>query len=112
MNSKFGECCNCPALIDGRYFTNYQDRDALQFDIMKENNISNSNAFRNYLIANGTTIMSGNTQMLEKNYKCNYNNKMETPVTSIDSSKFIDGKYSEDLKDFKGGDYKANIQTQ
>ena len=101
MNSKFGECCNGPALIDGRYFTNYQDRDALQFDIMKANNISNSNEFRNYLISNGTTIMSGNTQMLEQNYKCNYNKKMDTPTTSIDTSRFLDGKYVEDLKDQK-----------
>ena len=32
MNSKFGECCNCPALVDGRFFTEYRDRDALQFN--------------------------------------------------------------------------------
>ena len=66
MNSKFGECCNCPALVDGRFFTEYRDRDALQFNLMKDNNLTNSNAFRNYLIANGTSLMSNNTKDLQK----------------------------------------------
>ena len=67
MNSKFGECCNCPALESGRFFTEYRDRDALQFNIMKANNLTNSNQFRDYLIKNGTTIMASNTKVLEDN---------------------------------------------
>jgi hypothetical protein len=89
MNSKFGECCNCPALVDGRFFTEYRDRDALQFNIMKDNNLTNSNAFRNFLITNGTSVMSNNTKDLETKYKCNYNIQNPVPVTSIQNGKFI-----------------------
>ena len=111
MNSKFGECCNCPALVDGRYFTEYRDRDALQFNIMKDNNITNSNDFRNYLIANGTKLMANNTNVLETNYKCNYNLNNPTPTTSIQNGKFLDEKPQEDLADNKGVFSNENVQN-
>ena len=97
MNSKFGDCCNCPALVDGRYFTEYRDRDALQFNIMKENNITNSNQFRDYLINNGTNLMGSTLAMLETNYKCNYNIQNSTPTLPIDTGKFLDGNIIPDL---------------
>jgi hypothetical protein len=99
MNSKFGECCNCPALVDGRFFTEYRDRDALQFNLMKDNNLTNSNAFRNYLIANGTSLMSNNTKDLETKYKCNYNIQNPTPVISIQNAGFINETPMENLKE-------------
>jgi hypothetical protein len=102
MNSKFGECCNCPVLEDGRFFTEYRDRDALQFNIMKANNITNSNQFREYLIKNGTTIMASNTKVLEDNYKCNYNNKMVTTTLPINTGKFLNGQMQEELSDKNG----------
>jgi len=102
MNSKFGECCNCPALVDGRFFTEYRDRDALQFNLMKTNNLTNSNAFRNFLIANGTNLMNNNLQTLETSYKCNYQTNPATVSAPIDISKFINGQPLEDLNDNKG----------
>lgn len=102
MNSKFGECCNCPVLEDGRFFTEYRDRDALQFNIMKANNITNSNQFRDYLIKNGTTIMAANTKVLEDNYKCNYNNKITNTTLPVDTGKFINGQVQVDLRDNTG----------
>jgi len=111
MNSKFGECCNCPALVDGRYFTEYRDRDALQFDLMKNNNLTNSNQFRDYLINNGTNLMSSTIQMLETNYKCNYNNKNPTPSAPVDTSRFIDGNVLPDLTD-NAGIFNSNNNTK
>lgn len=90
MNSKFGECCNCPALVDGRFFTEYRDRDALQFNIMKDYNLTNSNTFRNFLITSGTTVMANVTKDLETKYKCNYNNQNPVPTMSIQNGGFID----------------------
>ena len=91
MNSKFGDCCNCPALVDGRFFTEYRDRDVLQFNIMKQNNITNSNQFRDYLINNGATLINSNISNIETNYKCNYNKPRDTTIMPMDSSKFISG---------------------
>lgn len=102
MNSKFGECCNCPALESGRFFTEYRDRDALQFNIMKANNLTNSNQFRDYLIKNGTTIMASNTKVLEDSYKCNYNNKIPTTTAPIDTGKFLNGQVQTELSDNTG----------
>ena len=102
MNSKFGDCCNCPALVDGRFFTEYRDRDALQFNLMKTNNLTNSNAFRNFLITNGTNLMNNNLQTLETNYKCNYQTNPATASAPIDTSKFISGQPLEDLNNNKG----------
>jgi len=102
MNSKFGDCCNCPAIEDGRFFTEYRDRDALQFNIMKTNNITNSNQFREFLIKNGTAIMASNTKTLEDNYKCNYNKKEETPTVPINTGKFLNGQVQTELNDNTG----------
>ena len=106
MNSKFGDCCNCPALIDARFFTEYRDRDELQFNIMKTNNITNSNDFRNYLIANGTNLIASNTKVLEDNYKCNYDKansvNNSTPSSSINAGKYINGQVLSELNDNNG----------
>jgi len=89
MNSKFGDCCNCPALVDGRFFTEFRDRDALQFNIMKQNNITNNNDFRNYLITNATSLISSNIGNIENNYKCKYNNQGNQFTLPINSSQNI-----------------------
>ena len=89
MNSKFGECCNCPALVDGRFFTEFRDRDYLQFNLMKENNITNSNDFRNYLISNATNLISSNIGNIESNYKCKYNKPTDQSNMSADTSKYL-----------------------
>ena len=89
MNSKFGDCCNCPALVDGRFFTEFRDRDALQFNIMKQNNITNNNEFRNYLISNGANMISSNIKNLENNYKCNYNSPNPNFLLPIDTGRNV-----------------------
>ena len=89
MNSKFGDCCNCPALTDGRFFTEFRDRDYLQFNLMKQNNITDSNTFRNYLISNGASLISSNIGNIETNYKCKYNKPTDQSTIPIDTSKFL-----------------------
>ena len=101
MNSKFGECCNCPALVDGRFFTNFRDRDDLQYNIMKENKLANSNQFRDYLIANASNIISSNIKDIEKNYKCNYNKPASQTLISADNGGYINGPLN-DPTDNKG----------
>jgi len=101
MNSKFGECCNCPALVDGRFFTNFRDRDDLQYNIMKENKLANSNQFRDYLIANASNIISSNIKDIEKNYKCNYNTPTTRTLISADNGGYINGPLN-DPTDNKG----------
>jgi hypothetical protein len=89
MNSKFGDCCNCPALVDGRFFTEFRDRDYLQFNLMKQNNITNSNDFRNFLISNANNLISSNIGNIETNYKCNYNKPTDQSTMSADTSKYL-----------------------
>ena len=89
MNSKFGDCCNCPALVDGRYFTEYADRDTLQFNIMKNNNLTNSNQFRNFLITNGANLISSNISTLETNYKCKYEKPNDQTTIDVNSAKYL-----------------------
>ena len=97
MNSKFGECCNCPALVDGRFFTNWRDRDDLQYNIMKQNNLSNSNQFRDYLITNAANIISSNIKDIEKNYKCNYNTPANQTVIGADNGGNLNGNDNSDV---------------
>jgi len=89
MNSKFGDCCNCPALVDGRFFTEFRDRDYLQFNLMKENNITNSNDFRKFLISNASSLISSNIGNIEASHKCKYNKPTDEQTIPIDSSKFL-----------------------
>lgn len=89
MNNKFGDCCNCPALVDGRFFTRYDDRIELDLELMKKNNITDSLAFRKYLIDNGATLIESNIKNIEKTHKCNYNKKEESPVAPINTSYYI-----------------------
>jgi len=95
MNSKFGDCCNCPALVDGRYFTEYADRDTLQFNIMKNNNLTDSNQFRNFLITNGASIITSNISTLETNYKCKYEKPNDQTNIEVNSGKYINNVLEE-----------------
>ena len=89
MNNKFGDCCNCPALVDGRFFTRYDDRIELELELMKKNNISDSLSLRKFLIDNGSNLIDSNIKNIEKTHKCNYNNKQETPVAPINNGYYI-----------------------
>lgn len=95
MNNKFGECCNCPALVDGRFFTRYDDRIEIDIELMKKNNISDSLAFRKFLIDNGSSLIDSNIKDIEKTHKCNYNNKQETPVAPINNGYYIGAPFND-----------------
>ena len=95
MNSKFGDCCNCPALVDGRFFTEYADRDTLQFNIMKQNNLTNSNEFRNFLITNGANLINANINSLEINYKCKYEKPNNEINIEINTGKYLNNVLDE-----------------
>jgi hypothetical protein len=95
MNNKFGECCNCPVLEDGRYFTRYDDRIELDLEIMKKNNITDSLALRKYLIDNASNIIDSNIKTIETSYKCNYNNKQPSQsYGDISNGYFINNELS------------------
>jgi hypothetical protein len=89
MNNKFGDCCNCPALEDGRFLTRYDDRIEIDLEIMKKNNISNSLALRKYLIDNASTIIDSNIKNIEVTSKCNYNKPRDAPAAAINTSYYV-----------------------
>ena len=95
MNNKFGDCCECPALVDGRFFTRYDDRIELDLEIMKKNNITDSLAFRKFLIENGANIIDSNIKNIEKTHKCNYKKKEDSPKASINSSYYLGTPFNE-----------------
>ena len=76
MNNNFGDCCNCPALVDGRFFTRFDDRIQLDLELMRKNNITDSLTFRKFLIDNGANLIDSNIKhfLVSKFYKCNYIN--------------------------------------
>ena len=95
MNNKFGDCCDCPALVDGRFFTEYRDRDGLQFDLMKKNNITDSLVFRKYLIENASSLIDSNIKSIEKTHKCNYNKPVDSPSAPINTSYYVGSAFSD-----------------
>jgi len=95
MNNKFGDCCNCPALVDGRFFTRYDDRIEIDLEIMKKNNITDSLALRKYLIENGSKIIDSNIKNIETSHKCNYNKPVDQPTAPINTGYYVSGPYSD-----------------
>ena len=95
MNNKFGDCCNCPALEDGRFLTRYDDRIELDLEIMKKNNITDSLVLRKFLIDNASNIMASNISDIETTSKCNYNKPINAPALPVDSAYYINGAISE-----------------
>jgi hypothetical protein len=95
MNNNFGDCCNCPALVDGRFFTRFDDRIELDLELMKKNNISDSLTFRKFLIDNGANLIDSNIKNIEKTHKCNYNKKQETPVAPVNNGYYIGAPFND-----------------
>jgi len=112
MNNKFGDCCNCPALIDGRYFTRYDDRINLNLELMKKNNITDSLVLRKYLIENGSNIINSNITNIETNYKCNYNKPSELPSSSISYGYYVSGPLSDPTETLAPFDTLSNSLTE
>jgi hypothetical protein len=95
MNNKFGDCCNCPAMVDGRFFTRYDDRIELDLELMKKNNISDSLVFRKYLIENASSLIDSNIKSIESSYKCNYNKPADQPAVPINAGFYVSGPLSD-----------------
>lgn len=95
MNNKFGDCCNCPPMVDGRFFTRYDDRIELNLEIMKKNNITDGLVLRKYLIDNASNIMNNNITSIEAAYKCNYTKQPDVPYGTINTGYFVSGPLSD-----------------
>jgi hypothetical protein len=49
MNNKFGKCCNCPALNDGRIFTSYAPSKDYNNNFMRKLGTDDSNKYRDII---------------------------------------------------------------
>ena len=94
MNNKFGDCCNCPAMVDGRFLTRYDDRIELNLEIMKKNNITDSLVLRKYLIENASNLIDSNIKNIETTHKCIYNKPVDHPMVPINSGYYVSGPLS------------------
>jgi hypothetical protein len=86
LNNKFGQCCNCPALMSdkGRMFTNYVSSRIYNDYASKMFFISDAHTYREKLQVDGSAIRADEIQKYEKN-KCKNNKKNSF---YIDSSKY------------------------
>ena len=75
-DNKFGECCNCPALMsDGRLVTSYISTPKLVANIKEMNNIKDEHEFRLFLQKNGSTLLAKQQDFLLKNKLCDLSKK-------------------------------------
>ena len=75
-DNKFGECCNCPALMsDGRLVTNYISTPKLVENLKKINNITDEHEFRMFLQKNASNILKQQQEFLLKNKTCDFSKK-------------------------------------
>lgn len=71
LNNKFGECCNCPALMDdSRLFTSYVPRRDYNALLMKDTQLTNSIDYKNMLQQNGAEIIASIQRNLNTNFRC------------------------------------------
>jgi len=85
LNNKFGECCNCPGLVNGdRMFNNYVSS-RIRNDIDRKNlGMPDSHSYRNAL-QNGATFIINSEISRVDSLKCVSNDKNKF---YIDSSKY------------------------
>jgi hypothetical protein len=75
LNSKFGKCCKCPALMDDdRLFRSYVSTRIYEDNNMKKLKLLDSHSYRNNLQNNGVKYMTLVNNEYE-NYKCTNNKK-------------------------------------
>jgi hypothetical protein len=85
LNNKFGECCGCPALVNGdRIFNNYVSSRLRNDQIKKSLNLSDSHSYRLVLQNTGQNIINNETNRLN-NLRCKSDGKNKF---YIDSSNF------------------------
>lgn len=75
-DNKFGECCNCPALMsDGRFVTNYISTSKLVANLKEMNNITDENEFRLFLQKNSLNLINKQKNFLLQNKMCDFSKK-------------------------------------
>ena len=75
LNNKYGECCNCPALMSdhGRMFTNYISSRLYNDIFSKSLKSSDSHSYREKL-QNNSQILSSNEIVKYEQVRCKSNN--------------------------------------
>jgi hypothetical protein len=85
LNNKFGECCGCPALVNGdRLFNNYVSSRLRNDQIRKTLNLPDSHSYRLVLQSSGQNFVGEEIKRIEK-VRCKSNDKNKF---YIDSSKY------------------------
>ena len=75
-DNKFGECCNCPAIMsDGRFMTNYTSTQKMVANIKQMNNITDENEFRAFLQKNGSGLIEKQKKFLLQSKMCDLSKK-------------------------------------
>ena len=98
INNKFGECCNCPALMqDGRNYASHVPRRDHNASLMKEFKVNNSNDYRSFLQNNGKSIINSVHKSLIDNYRC-ISNDTNKFYDSTDIHKYFNELFLEELK--------------
>jgi len=96
-NNKFGVCCKCPALMaDGRIYTSFVPRKDLNYNLMREVNVSNANDYRGILQNNAEKLIASTNKSLNAQYKC-VPNKNNTFYNVQNINKFFDDEFNKSL---------------
>ena len=98
MNNKFGECCNCPALMaDGRLFTQYTNRRHYNTEIMRMMNVNNSHQYRTVITNNGVKLINNINTQNNNSLKC-VNSNGNTFYSTPDINAHFDKNHENELK--------------
>jgi len=75
---------NCPALMaDGRTFTDYRPKCAVNEELIMKNNIKSSYELRQFLIKNASGFMEENNYLNKKKNSCETCNSKPIPLQSV-----------------------------
>ena len=82
LNNKFGECCGCPALVNGdRLFNNYVSSRLRNDQIRKSLNLPDSHSYRSVLQTSGKDFISDEVKRID-NIRCKSNDKNKFYIDS------------------------------
>ena len=96
QNNKFGVCCKCPALNDGRFLTNYVPRRDYNYTVMNQVNASNSNEYRAILQEQGENLLNVIEKTLNDNFVCK-NTDNNIFYKDINYNKFFNDQLQSEL---------------
>ena len=78
-------------MSDGRHFTSYVDSDVVNQYIRHANKIKTSNDFRQYLQANGASIINKEREFNVKKNTCGVNGKCNVAVANANQTQVCRG---------------------